>query len=412
MTLRRLATPFLPIAAGVGARPATGLGYLLRDMFITDRVAGQVNGTPAEPGPGNRFVGDTASVLSVVGGKLNIATGGPGTNDPRLALNNGIARQGGRLLALDFLGTANLAQDIGWGASTNNFQQSAFRLAGGGVLQVLVNAAIITVGSWSVSTPYQLISVLRQSAGSFLLIKGGAFSQWRPVWIDSLDSTATLFAGCMAVNTNAIFECDNFRVPVALYIPTPLASDSFNRANGPLGVTDGAGHPEANGGAGLSWEDRVGTWASSGSNATATALSGGLAIATVPTSTPDAIIDVEITRSAGNVGGVARYQDASNYLRFSHDGTNMLCEQVVGGTPTTLRTGAATYSAGAVGRLIVSGTQGRLFYNNAAIGAVFTVPNSTYGNHGLYTTNIGNSLDDFQVWARGTEGQYSILDNF
>jgi len=35
-------------------RGGAGIAYLLRDEFHTDRAAGSVNGTPAEPGPGTR----------------------------------------------------------------------------------------------------------------------------------------------------------------------------------------------------------------------------------------------------------------------------------------------------------------------------------------------------------------------
>jgi hypothetical protein len=153
----------------------------------------------------------------------------------------------------------------------------------------------------------------------------------------------------------------------------------------------------------------VGTWAIASGKATASALAGGLAIATVPTSSPDAHIRIALTRAGGVVGGVARYQDSSNYLRFTHDGTNALCEQVVAGVPTTLRTGAAAFVADALIYLIVSGTTGWLFYNNVAIGASFTVPASVYKNHGLYTTNTGNTMDNFEAFPYGTDDEHAIL---
>jgi hypothetical protein len=109
------------------------------------------------------------------------------------------------------------------------------------------------------------------------------------------------------------------------------------------------------------------------------------------------------------VGGIARYQDSSNYLRFSHDGTNTLCEQVVAGVPTTLRTGAAAFVADALIYLRVTGTTGWLFYNNVAIGASFAVPDSIYANHGLYTTNTGNTMDNFEAFPDGTGGEHVQL---
>jgi hypothetical protein len=386
----------------------SGVTYLLRDDFSSDKAAGSVNGTPAEPGPGTRVVIDTNNKLSIAGGVLSFATGGVGAGDPGLWFGS-LPMVLGRTV----LGVLNDTLDgleIGLDSNQSGVPLNTIRFNNDGVtLQIRQNGTGVAVGSFSLSTPYRCSIVLRNSAGSFYFIKGGLFSNWTLIWASSLGAGLNFPVATVVVATS-VGTVDNLRFPTRLFIPFPLASDSFNRVNGALGLTDGAGHAEANGGQGLAWTDNVGTWAVLSNAAAASALSGGQAIATVPTNSADAIIDVSATRSAGNVGGIARFQDSSNYLRFYHDGTNAVCQQVVGGTPTTLRTAAAAYSAGAVLRLMVSGTEGRLFYNNAAVGAVFTVPTSTFKDHGLYTTNTGNSLDNFTVWARGTANEYSGLD--
>lgn len=80
---------------------------------------------------------------------------------------------------------------------------------------------------------------------------------------------------------------------------------------------------------------------------------------------------------------------------------------------TTLTTAASAYSAGANLVAMCDGTEFRLWYNNTHIGTG-TDPALPAGTRaGLYTTDTGNGVDNFNAWARGTEGQYSAaLDRF
>jgi hypothetical protein len=59
---------------------------------------------------------------------------------------------------------------------------------------------------------------------------------------------------------------DNFRIPVDLWTPTPLVSDSFNRANGAIGTSDGAGCEETAAQL-LAWESGGSTWTVSSNEA-------------------------------------------------------------------------------------------------------------------------------------------------
>lgn len=54
--------------------------YLMRDVFITDRAAGAVNGTVAEPGPGTRTVVDGNNTVSTSSGAL-VVSGTPALFD-------------------------------------------------------------------------------------------------------------------------------------------------------------------------------------------------------------------------------------------------------------------------------------------------------------------------------------------
>jgi hypothetical protein len=71
--------------------------------------------------------------------------------------------------------------------------------------------------------------------------------------------------------------------------------------------------------------------------------------------------------------------------------------------------------AGAELRVTCEATKFRVYYNNAFIGSEQTISDAglqSGANHGLYTTNTGNTFDDFVVRARGTGGEYAALDGF
>lgn len=394
--------------------------YLLLDRFGDARAAGSVNGTPAEPGPGgNRLIRDVEGKISIVGGVETWAaqaTPGLYTEQDRVYSQLPITRAFGvlaickyRISTIDNHFPLAFVNSItpSWGSyanvdagiyhDINNFQ-IVYNFTGGPLMPDLATGIDY------------LLAIELRVAGAKWFIKGGAYTSWTKLFEHTLGTASPLYIATS--NLVGVFTLDDMRSPARKFYDVPLASDSFNRANGVLGNTDGAGHAEANGGSGKTWTDQVGTWAVLTNAAAASVLSGGLAIATVPTASADVLIDVEATRSAGNVGGIARFADSSNYLNFYHDGTNAICVKVVAGTPTTLRTAAATYSAGAIIRLITDNVTGRLFYNSAAVGASFTIPASTSKNHGLYTTNTGNSLDDFVISARGTGGEYEGLNQF
>lgn len=391
-----------------------GIQYLLRDEFTTDSAAGAVNGTAAEPGPGVRTVVDTESKLSISSGKLSFAGGlaSPSVSDPRIYYP-AINRAPGLILVTQY--TSVTAGRYMTGAGFDNDTSGSLLYA----IARTYDAGSFNVGNgppvilaWQ-SGSYKF-AVLLRSVGSVLLIDSG--SGWRLAYIETLSSVATLYP--TIGNYNDIFTCDYIRIPTTLWLPTPLASDGFASA---FGTTDGLGHQEGvaggvgAGGSGLNWTQQAGTWTVASNRASASALSGGIAIATVPTSTADVIADVKVTRSAGQGGQVLRYADANNYLFTGHDGTNAVLKQRLAGVESTLITAAAAYSANAVLRCDLSGVNGRLYWNNALVGSTASInAGLTATAHGLYVTDVTANLtvDDFVVYAKGTAGEYAALDAF
>mgnify|MGYP000211933023 CR=1 FL=1 len=75
----------------------------------------------------------------------------------------------------------------------------------------------------------------------------------------------------------------------------------------------------------------------------------------------------------------------------------------------------ARVNDGADLRIICDVTKFRLYYNNVMIGTEQTISDSGLASgtkQGLYTSDTGNTFDDFRVFARGTGGEYSALDSF
>jgi hypothetical protein len=58
------------------------------------------------------------------------------------------------------------------------------------------------------------------------------------------------------------------------------------------------------------------------------------------------------------------------------------------------------------------GTAARLFYNNALVGSGSVNAALTGTRAGLYTTDTGNTIDNFVVYAAGTSSEYGFLSSF
>lgn len=389
--------------------------YLLHDRFHTSRAAGAVNGTVAEPGPGIRVATDTDSKLTIAGGVLNLAPHStPAWGDPGLWYA-AFARTSGQVL----LGIINISVDgqAQFGFDDNQALDLAsgnyFYFDGIGNLYVRIGAAPwnVKVGLYSTSTKYELAIVLR-TAGAYHFIKGGAFTEWTLVYIDSAQVTTPLYPA--AVTNSATYTADNIRIPDMLWLPTPLAYDTFTRANGAIGTSEMVG-PDSQAVAARTWVNRIGTTQIAANTASASALVGGIAIVTVDTGTIDTIMTAETTRAGGNVGTVLRYADTANYIYAMHDGTNAKLVKRVADAETDVISAVAAYAAGAEICVVSDGTSFQLFYNNAKIGATSVIADAslqTGTEQGLYSSNVGNSQDDFSVFPRGTGNEYNSLKRF
>ncbi|MEO0249113.1 MAG: hypothetical protein ABIN58_06125 [candidate division WOR-3 bacterium] len=150
----------------------------------------------------------------------------------------------------------------------------------------------------------------------------------------------------------------------------------------------------------------------SSNKAMATALSGGVAVATVSTSKSDVLVSGALTKATAASGLSMRYQDSSNYWRAYHDGTNCVLQKVVDGTPTTVISAAKTYSSGAAIVARAIGSQWYLFYNDSYVGSATDSALSSATEHGLYFADTDSTADNISVFAAGSGGEYAALENF
>ena len=387
--------------------------WILNDEFSDNRASGEINGTIATDGHSVRTVIDTENKLSQSGG-LSVFAGGkasPAFADPGRWWP-AVARAPGRILIESLQWSVfGVGLRAGWGA-TNSGAASAHAIN--------VNAGQIlgpvSMGALALNTAYKTAIVLR-ATGAFYFVKGGAYASWTLLWIEAAGNTASLYPAI--TNYNAALTADLARVPPAvnLWLPAPLASDGFSA----WGTTDGAGHAEGvaggigAGGSGKTWTARLGAWGVAAGKAQASALDGtaNIAVATLDAGTANALIGCALTRSAGNIGLVFRYTDAQNYAYCYHDGTNQTIRQVVAGVDSQVTApAAATYAAGGRYVVICDGTAVRAIYNAANV-MTGTLNAALIGTQcGLYTSDTGNTFDNFVVTPRGTGNEHVALDQW
>lgn len=380
---------------------ATGLdaiNWLFRDEFTTSRSAGSVNGTAAEPGIGNRVVTDTNTDLSIANRNVEIVgfttNGNPGLWEKSFSRTAGLAlfftfesETNKTFCSLGYDNSQALAADKG-----------VFYFQSGTLL--VQEVAQISVGDWSADTKYYCLVHLK-ATGNYFYIKGGAeFPVWTLVYNGMQDISDPIYPAITTRSAvNIVKQKTDFFRLVNLSFSTPIAYDTFTRADGALGNTETTG-PDGQSCTARSWGNQVGTTQVASNKAQATALSGGIAIATIPGTTADVYMQSALTRVGDEIGISLRWTDANNYLRCYHDGTNVVLDEVVAGVPNNLITVAGAYAASANLAVRLIGQGAYVWYNNAYIGNTAGINAALTGTiHGTYSTNVGNTNDDFLVMA-------------
>lgn len=228
--------------------------WILRDDFLDTLAAGSVNGTLATPGPGTRTVVDTNGKLSVGSNALNFATGGSVAGNPGIWYPPTVRTPGTLLFLKSILPTTSSVY-FGFDSNTSGTTAADFMsFSTTTINEIRANGSFVIGVSLTPGNIYYFLIAIRAS-GSFYFIKGlPEYSLWTLIFPSFSMATTPIYPSTMAGGAITVFNPNSIRIPKQFWLPVPLASDSFNRANNASsGITDGAGHAEANGGAGLTW---------------------------------------------------------------------------------------------------------------------------------------------------------------
>ncbi len=316
---------------------------LLREMFLTDRAAGTLDGQtiPCQPGPGSLTYTDTEGKLSVSGGRL-VCSGGkvaPAQGNPGV-WGNAVSRACGLAIGA----TINLSQVSNWKFGFDaNASGDSWQPVFGGVgadLRAQMVAANVPVATQVASADY-LISL--RSTGAYMLRRTPGDSAYTLLWVFDTDNTATLYP--VIANNNSIFSAANLRVLSLAALDARFSTDDGL-------CTSVLTNPSAN----------------------------------APfVHTPDLLLEVVFNFDGGGPYVEYRKTDANNYWTLYIPTTGALwVRQVTGGTTVgriLLADGTVTAGQHRV-LLVAEGNQHSVYLDNVKQGSTYTDPS----NQGLAAT--------------------------
>lgn len=246
----------------VSLSSTAGMNALLRDEFYTDRAAGQINGTSAEPGPGTRIVTDTEGKAYITNGKLYLTPKStPSYGDPGVWYPT-ITRTSGRALIYKATRLSSGREGINvyqFGFDTNISSSPTFffypyttyllvRTKSGVVFRIINGFALDKTCTFAL--------VLR-TAGQFWFVKEEG-QNWKLLYVDHNNTNNTLYPAL--TNYDSTTEVEFARV---IDLPSPFNNDDgflTQRLSGTRSAGDSFNH-EAN----CLLEYTVNTLSSSGS---------------------------------------------------------------------------------------------------------------------------------------------------
>ncbi|KKU43472.1 MAG: Carbohydrate-binding CenC domain protein, partial [Microgenomates group bacterium GW2011_GWA1_46_7] len=107
----------------------------------------------------------------------------------------------------------------------------------------IYDTGIAVANSFSTGTDYLLADVLR-GTGHYMFIKGGAYTNWTLLYTTKVTTTTPMYPFVGQAYGASVFTADNIRIPTATWLPTPLAYDTFTRADGAIGSSETTGPDE------------------------------------------------------------------------------------------------------------------------------------------------------------------------
>lgn len=402
--------------------PGSGISYLLRDEFTTALAADSVNGTAAEPGPGTRVVVDTGSDLSITGGEAVKVSGVANAN-----ITYPFTRVAGAVVKIHFrTEVPDANSQVGFGANVNLIE-SAMTIdnRGGGAGRKRIfqtnNGPLIFQSTNGDQWDNDVVVILR-STGAYYFYNDD--TDWLLLYSDAANATASLVAGFRTVNPGDEGRWSFIRIPTQTFLPTPLAYDTFTRADGALGSTEIIG-PDSQAVVARVWTVQSGDWEIS-SNTLITAAVAGAGIATIASiGNGDYLIEIDITTpGAGTTpaGLIIRFTNTSNYWYIKMTpgtaGTDFELIEVNAGVPTTRASSDEDFAVATLFnvKIAVEGDDEWRIFLDDTVAFTFTTTNAFNENAtiiGCRDEGDDNFIfDNILIFARGTDNEYSRLDDF
>ena len=302
-----------------------GDSYLLLQQFSDDHAAPLATPHNYGPGPGKITFVEVDGSYAVSGGKI-VITGQSSAawGDLCWYCADAFTRVPGRMAIfenIERVGTVNsygpyagFVESI-TPASIDDTVDAGFQFAAADILGLTSDSSDhrVTFGTIVADTEYDFTVVLR-TTGSFLFIRGGIWSDWSLVYVESISSTATLYVAATYFLAPAkVCNMSRVAVPKRLWMPTPLAYDTFTRDDSDsLGSTETTG-PDGQTCIARAWVEDTGDL-DIASNAMAT--SGSAAwIAWVETNESDVFVEADFAVAGGGtyMGLAFRLVDGLNY---------------------------------------------------------------------------------------------------
>lgn len=306
-------------------------------------VAGSVNGTANDPGPGVRLA--TSANVVVSNGDI-VATGSGVAGEAGWYWVPAIMRRPGRIFIQKVEFGPSGAPVAMWGfRTTPGFDLTSFNNAGlstGPSAVVLTgrrtsDGSSVALVTLTYATDYETATILR-AAGRFIFLKSGG--HWLLTWIDDWDSTGILYVGGSITTSAKTLTTDYGRTHRQLYMPAPLLSDGFSSgaSSDGLGHAEGVSREYGQGGSGIAWVG--GTWT----------VSGGKLLNT-PTAGADLLTD----------GAMENWLSASNLTSWS---------ETPSGTSTINREGTDVHGGSFAARLDIDASDSLAFVLQAGVATI------------------------------------------
>lgn len=400
--------------------------FLLRDLFESDLVAGYVDGSLAEPGPGNRAVVDTDGIVSIDNGGLRI-TPPTTTGWGKHGLAYELDREPGLAVAFRFIdgdvqsggtGTPHIAVGVCPDATPADPTAAGYfvQIDGngwrGGRLWANFGAAKTSIFDSIKQVEMLLVVVLRATGAAYYITSAAGarnvgLAEWpnvRPIGISPAGSDTTVYASLWqntlqsGGNNTRLFEATAKVVNAwSDWYGTAQTADDLRSSSGSISgrTTD----------TGQSWTLNSGTLTLDSDGAKAT----GAAIATLPCTDSVGLVKATVKTGVSPKAALIRFRakDSSNYLWFGADASLVTLRKVVSGVETNIvQSGSWKLSANSthVLQIIDDGNTIVCLFDGVRVATQSDSTLSEYNNIGVrFTTTADVWLQDIEAHARSVE---------